>query len=141
VSPFAKLPPIIGKVFFQFWVGPRLRRRGWEILADTVLIRREGGFSLLEPVEIYEYANKFFCPELINASRAELNNTGTILWDPEFASLLVEVLEERATFMLARDWAHTPENSRYNRGLIFEAGTLARFMAKEKESQETWRLP
>lgn len=137
VSPFATLPPIIGKLFFRFWVRPRLRRRGWEILADTVLIRREGGFGLLEPVEVYEYANKFFCPELVIASRADLYHTGTISWDPEFASVLVEALEERATIMLARDWAHDPENSRYHQGLIFESGTLARYMAKEKEFQET----
>ena len=141
VSPFARLPPIIGKVLFHSWIYPRLRLRGSEILADTALIRREGGFSVLEPIEVFEYANKFFCPQLIFASQLSLKRSNTIDWPPETASSLGKLLEVHASLMLAQDWERIPEEDRYQSGLIFDSGTLARFKDVEAEVDRTGKLP
>ena len=141
VSPVARLPPIIGKPFFHSWIFPRLCRRGWEILADTVLIRREGGFSVLEPIEVFEYANKFFCPHLVSASELSLKRFNKIDWPPSAAASLGEYLERHATVMLAQDWERIAEEDRYQYGLHFDSSPLARLKDAEGQNDKTGKLP
>lgn len=141
VSPIAEPPPIIGKLFYHFWVRPRLIRRGREILADTILIRREGGFDKLEPIEVWEYANKFFCPHVIWACKRELEISGEISWNPDTASTIGSILERHATIMLAHDWEHIPEQLRFQSGLSFNGTALSTVEELEKEHERTGRLP
>ena len=112
-------------MFQGLWVRPRLVRRGREILADTVLIRREGGFDNLEPVEICEYVNKFFCPTFIRGEQKGLKSTGKILWSDEFAKRQIPLLEDRASHMLDVDWDRIPESHRFERGLIWDSSSMS----------------
>lgn len=145
VSPFAKLPPVIGNLLFKLWIEPRLNRRGLEILADTVLIRREGGFNELEPIEVYEYANRFFCPQLVMANRADLQTNGIVDWprsrDKGFDAFFIEALEKHATKILTADWASISEPDRPPPDLVFDAAALERFRAAEKAFEEIGNMP
>jgi hypothetical protein len=141
VSPFAKMPSLI----VQTWVLPRLRRRGLEVLADTALIRREGGFHALDPIEVYEYANKFFCLYLIMASKYDLHSSDNIVWPrswvPDYSAALIDTLEDHATNMLAADWGRIPEPERWNLGLPINFDFLKRLRDMEKEFERTGKMP
>jgi len=141
VSPVANLPPIIGPLFYRFWVKPRLTRRGLEILADTALIRREGGFGVLEPIEVFEYANKFFSLDLVWRSRIQLLASGEISWDPKMAATLGSELEDVARVILSGDWEHTPEQIRFRCALPYEQNSLAYVRAAEQEFERTGEMP
>lgn len=140
VSPLAKMPTLIVRT----WVLPRIHRRGLEILADTALIRREGGFRALEPIEVYEYANKFFYLPLILASKYDLHKEGSIVWprswDPDYNEVLIKELEDHATVMLATDWGQIPEAERWNQGLIANLGLLKDLRDGERKLEQTGEM-
>ena len=135
VSPL----PVIGRLFYRLWVEPRLVRRGWEILSDTVLICREGGFEKLGTIEICEYANKFFCPPFMWANSRRLEHTGQILWDDGIAKKLIPVLENHATFMLAVDWTCYPENQRFEQGWIWDSSSMSDLLEFQRTGKRPWK--
>ncbi|RMZ83352.1 hypothetical protein DV737_g1698, partial [Chaetothyriales sp. CBS 132003] len=56
-SRFARpLLPLMGSLYFHVVLHQRLTRYWERIFCDTILIRREGGFAALSPIDVFEYA-------------------------------------------------------------------------------------
>lgn len=116
VSPLSNPLPVLHKL----WILPRLRRRGLEILADTALIRREGGFGVLETIEICQYAEKIVCAIFIRSNAQDLEKTQQILWDGNLAQRVKPYLEDHATILLSHHWEHIPDQERWRKAVILD---------------------
>jgi hypothetical protein len=130
LAPTLRPPIILGRLLYLLWINPRVRRRGREILADMVLIRREGGFAALEPIEISAYANKFFFPPFLFVNKGELRHHGKVIWSGDAAKALAPMLEKHATLVLVKDWETIPEQSRH--GLILDLPNFQTLLHLEK---------
>jgi hypothetical protein len=130
IAPTLGPPIILGRLLYLLWINPRVRRRGREILADMVLIRREGGFAALEPIEISAYANKFFFPAFLFVNKGELRHHGKVIWSDDAAKALAPMLEKHAALVLVKDWETIPEQSRH--GLILDLPNFQTLLNLEK---------
>ncbi|KAK5230141.1 hypothetical protein LTR72_001676 [Exophiala xenobiotica] len=105
LSPFLTPIPVIGPLWHRLYSGPRLRRHCDEVLCDTILIRREGGFDKLPPREVFQWSLKYGLRTLTEYMD-DLKRQGKPL-DPDSAELkkvLLPVVEAEADYILNVDW-------------------------------------
>ncbi|KAK7888095.1 hypothetical protein LTR67_008972 [Exophiala xenobiotica] len=105
LSPFLTPIPVIGPLWHRLYSGPRLRRHCHEVLCDTIMIRREGGFDKLPPREVFQWSLKYGLRTLTEYMD-NLKRQGKPL-DPDSAELkkvLLPVVEAEADYILNVDW-------------------------------------
>jgi hypothetical protein len=106
VNPFSQPTPVLGKLWHTLFSSRRLRKHCEEVLCDTILIRREGGFEKLSPREVFQWSLKYGLTALRDYTDARRREGVPI--DPdsvELKKLLVPAAEAEAAFMLDVDWA------------------------------------
>lgn len=110
VNPISKPIPGLASVYYRFFVRRRLEQLCEEILCDTILIRREGGFQRLSPEEVAEYAEKYdsFTFLWYLANQRDCRNQDT-------KDKMVPVLEAEAEYMLRDDWTRLPPRNHWLR--------------------------
>ncbi|OQV03584.1 hypothetical protein CLAIMM_08607 [Cladophialophora immunda] len=112
VNPFLRPVPVLGSLWHTFYSGPRLRRHCEEVLCDTILIRREGGFDRLPPREVFQWSLKHGSRSL--TEYIDNQRRRGLLVDPESPELkemLLPVVEAEADYILGVDWRRlSPEN-------------------------------
>jgi hypothetical protein len=114
VNPFPKPIPIIGSLWWKYWILPRLVHRGNEILGDMILIRREGGYARLEPIEVFECAYRYFnvdcMRELIRRKDAGVGYNPS---SRDLKDILVPLLEAHADQVLGYDYSRLHPKARW----------------------------
>ena len=112
VNPFSRPLPGLGSFWHSMYIGPRLRKHCEEVLSDTILIRREGGFGQLSPREVFQWSLKYGLRELrehIEAQYAEglpIDANSTSLKE-----MLLPTVEAEAEYILDVEWDRVkPEN-------------------------------
>ncbi|EXJ56454.1 hypothetical protein A1O7_06798 [Cladophialophora yegresii CBS 114405] len=112
VNPFSYPLPVLGRWWHRVYSRPRLRRHCDEVLCDTILVRREGGFARLSPREVFEWSLKYGLRTLTEYLD-DLHREGVPI-DPDSAELkklLLPVVEAEAEYILAVDWERlSPQN-------------------------------
>ncbi|KAJ9615035.1 hypothetical protein H2200_001109 [Cladophialophora chaetospira] len=112
VNPLPYPIPILGQIWHTLYSRPGLRKHCEEVLCDTILIQREGGFQKLSPRDVFEWSLKYGLKTLRDHI-ADLQQEGkTIDPDsPKLKSILVPAAEAEAEYMLNVDWKRVkPEN-------------------------------
>ncbi|OCT49393.1 hypothetical protein CLCR_04912 [Cladophialophora carrionii] len=112
VNPFSYPAPVLGRWWHAVYVRPRLQRHCEEVLCDTILIRREGGFDKLSPREVFDWSLKYGLRTLTEYMD-DLQREGVPIDpdSPELKKLLLPVVEAEAEYILAVDWERLdPQN-------------------------------
>jgi hypothetical protein len=112
VNPFSYPAPVLGQWWHRVYSGPRLRKHCEEVLCDTILIRREGGFDRLTPREVFQWSLKYGLRTLTEYMD-DLRREGLSIDpdSPEMKKRLLPVVEAEAEYILAVDWRRLkPEN-------------------------------
>ncbi|KIW89289.1 uncharacterized protein Z519_10142 [Cladophialophora bantiana CBS 173.52] len=126
-EPLCKLIPWIPYAWTESaarFFDRRCRDHYRSVLADTVLIMREGGFNTLSADDIYEYCVRCASPTFINYAKQALQN-GANPASEAMRKAMVPVLEARAKRMLAIDW------TRLHPGLLGLIEPLSRLQDRE----------
>lgn len=112
LHPFTRPFPVLGALWHRFVSGPRLRKHCEQVLCDTILIRREGGFSKLAPREVFLWSFKLGLPALTQHMEAvRLQGSEVDPDSPELKKMVLPFVEAEARRMLSVDWRHVrPED-------------------------------
>ncbi|RMZ89739.1 hypothetical protein DV736_g3033, partial [Chaetothyriales sp. CBS 134916] len=105
-SRFARpLLPLMGSFYFHVLLYQRLTRYWERIFCDTILIRREGGFAALSPVDVFEYALNYGSLALLVIMEHEIRVKKNYDFVNEaLKEKLVPVLEREADIMFQDDF-------------------------------------
>merc|ERR1712000_3442 len=105
LNPLLTPIPVIGPLWHRLYSGPRLRRHCDEVLCDTILIRREGGFDKLSPREVFQWSLKYGLRTLTEYMD-DLKRQGKPLDpdSPELKKILLPLVEAEADYILNVDW-------------------------------------
>jgi len=105
VNPFARPLPGLGKAWHSLYVRSRLQQHCEEVLCDTILIRREGGFEKLSPREVFQWSFKYGL-RLLKEHLDDLQREGAPVDpdSPQLKKMLLPVIEAEADWMLDVDW-------------------------------------
>jgi hypothetical protein len=108
---FSRLPfPIMGALYWHFVLQHRLKDYWDKIFCDTILIHREGGFSEMSPLDVYEYASNFGSLTLLTIMERELGKKNYDFINEDLKRRLVPVLEKEAQIMLNEDFTKLSPN-------------------------------
>lgn len=72
LTPFKKLPPVIGGLYYHFRTQRNLARHCDELLSVAALVRREGGWAKKSPQDMWEWGNKYGLYRLRQWTRAAM---------------------------------------------------------------------
>ncbi|OAL27875.1 hypothetical protein AYO22_03220 [Fonsecaea multimorphosa] len=112
VNPFLRPIPGLGFLWHKFYSGPRLRKHCEEVLCDTILIRREGGFRRLSPREVFQWSLKYGLRSLTDyMDNQRRQGVSVDPESPELKETLLPIVEAEADYILGVDWRRlNPEN-------------------------------
>jgi hypothetical protein len=92
--------PVLGFVWYKLVGAPRLRRHCEQLLCDTILIVREGGFTKLPPAEVIAWSFKRGLPQVTDLVKGVKLDI-----DPQHAKAkLLPAAEAEARRILNVDW-------------------------------------
>ncbi|KIW64913.1 hypothetical protein PV04_07217 [Phialophora macrospora] len=112
VNPSPYPASVLGHWWHRVYSGPRLRKHCEEVLCDTILIRREGGFDKLSPREVFQWSLKYGLRTLTEYMD-DLQREGVPIDpdSPQLKELLLPIVEAEADYILSVDWRRLkPEN-------------------------------
>ncbi|KIX09240.1 uncharacterized protein Z518_00319 [Rhinocladiella mackenziei CBS 650.93] len=105
LNPFSKPFPVLGYLWHRFISGPRLRKHCEQVLCDTILIVREGGFDKLSPREVFLWSLKQGLPILTHyVERLRLQGDTVDPDSPKLKRILLPSVEAEAERILRVDW-------------------------------------
>lgn len=113
LSRLAKRLPLAltGPAYHGLGLAKASKQRHLEILADTILIMREGGFDELTAQDIYEYCINCGSRNLLSQAERALEADSSPV-NEEMKKQMVPVLEAHARKMLDVDWRRlAPEHA------------------------------
>lgn len=111
-NPLPYPVPVLGQLWHTLYSRARLRKHCEEVLCDTILIQREGGFQKLTPRELFEWTFKYGLPTL-TAHMDSLHRKGAAINpdSPELKEILLASVEAEVQNILDVDWKRVkPEN-------------------------------
>ncbi|ETN42535.1 uncharacterized protein HMPREF1541_01692 [Cyphellophora europaea CBS 101466] len=116
LTGFYRLPfPVTRGIYWHFIMLHRLRDYWDTIFCDTILIKREGGFAAMSPIDVYEYARHYGSLSLFVIMEREIGKKNYDFIDETLKQRLVPVLEQEADIMLNEDFTRLTPNLHWAR--------------------------
>lgn len=146
---FYRLPFPITRGFYWHFIMLHRMQRYWDaVFCDTILIRREGGFAAMSPLDVYEYARNYGLLTLLVIMEREIGKKNYDFINEDLKKTLVPILEKEADIMLNDDFTRLTPNLHWARAyrdsarwaadspdVAYASALQARFDASDKAAK------